>query len=161
MQSSPLKPEQNSFGDNPREGVAESRMSFGQSSAAALRIALIKSGQANDILWGLDLRLRLCASRKNHWVGNDLHNTESGDLYDANGVQWACSCRLCPDYVAKIARRARKQLRTALANYWLLVGENYKFVTFTIPNPNLSYLKTRKLIYRAWAVDECLTTKMF
>lgn len=141
---------QSSSEQNRRENVAESRVSFGNTSALALRLALMKCAQSNEVLWGLYHRLSACALRSNHWVGEDLHNEETGDLYDANGNFWGCGSRLCPSCVAKLSRRSRKQLRLALEDQKLFVGENYQFVTLTMPNPDQSLLWTRGILDRAW-----------
>lgn len=139
-----------------RKDVAESRVSFGHSSALALRLALIRNSppdeELSEMLWGLYHRISACAIRSNHWVGEDLHNEETGDLYDANGNFWGCGSRLCPSCVAKLSRRSRKQLRLALEDQRLFVGENYQFITLTMPNPNGSLLRTRKILDRAWVL---------
>lgn len=133
-----------------RKDVAESRVSFGNTSALALRLALMKKAQADEVLWGLYHRISACAIRSNHWVGEDLHNEETGDLYDANGNFWGCGSRLCPSCVAKLSRRSRTQLRLALEEQKLFVGENYQFITLTMPNPDRSLLWTRGILDRAW-----------
>lgn len=138
--------------ENNRKAVAESRVSFGNSSALALRIALMKSGQSNSVLWGLYHRISACALRQNHWIGEDLHNEETGELYKANGNLWGCGSRLCPACVSKLSRRARKELRVALEDQKLFCGENYQFITLTMPNPNRTILRTRGILDRAWSL---------
>ena len=135
-----------------RKDVAESRVTFGNSSALALRLALMRCAQANEVLWGLYQRVSACALRSNHWVGEDLHNEETGELYDGNGIFWGCGSRLCPSCVAKLSRRSRRQLRLALDEQKLYVGENYQFITLTMPNPGLSLLRTRAIMDRAWSL---------
>lgn len=90
--------------------------------------------------------------RSNHWIGEDLHNKETGELFDANGNFWGCGSRLCPSCVAKLSRRSRQQLRLALEEQKLFVGENYQFVTLTMPNPGLPLLRTRAVLDRAWSL---------
>lgn len=133
-----------------RKDVAESRVTFGVTSALALRLALVKNTHSDEILWGLYHRISACATRANHWVGEDLHNEETGDLYEANGNFWGCGSRLCPSCVAKLSRRSRTQLRLALEEQKLFVGENYQFITLTMPNPDRSLLLTRGILDRAW-----------
>lgn len=135
-----------------RKDVAESRVSFGNSSALALRLALMRCAQANEVLWGLYERVSACALRSNHWVGEDLHNEETGELYEGNGIFWGCGSRLCPSCVAKLSRRSRRQLRLALEEQKLYVGENYQFITLTMPNPGLPLLRTRAIMDRAWSL---------
>ena len=135
-----------------REDVAESRVSFGNSSALALITALRKRGLSDEILLGLFNRISACALRGNHWVGDDLHNEQTGELYAGNGVIWACGSKLCASCIAKAANRSRKELTLALKNQKLFTGEKYQFITLTIPNPNLSLLETRKILDRAWTL---------
>lgn len=137
---------------NQRKDVAESRVSFGNSSALALRLALMRCVQSNEILWGLFHRISACAMRSNHWIGEDLHSEETGELFDANGNFWGCGSRLCPSCVAKLSRRSRQQLRLALEEQKLFVGESYQFITLTMPNPGLSLLRTRAILDRAWVL---------
>jgi hypothetical protein len=122
-----------------------------------LNLAIRKSDLPEDnalreILSGLYHRLKACALRSNHWIGADLHNEQTGDLYEANGNFWNCGSRFCPSCVAKLSRRSRRQLRLALENQKLFCGENYQFITLTMPNPGLSLLRSRGIIDRAWAL---------
>jgi hypothetical protein len=137
---------------NSRKDVAESRISFGNSSALSLRLAIRQHDPHNEILLGLYHRLQACAFRQNHWIGEDLHNAETGELYEGNGNFWGCGSRLCPSCVAKLSRRSRKQLRLALEEQKLNVGENYQFITLTMPNPGLPLLQTRAIMDRAWSL---------
>lgn len=135
-----------------REDVAETRVSFGNSSALSLLTALRSCGQSNEVLLGLFHRISACALRSNHWVGDDLHNEQTGELYAGNGVIWACGSKLCPSCIAKAANRSRKELKLALQNQKLFTGERYQFITLTIPNPNLSLLETRRILDRSWTL---------
>jgi hypothetical protein len=137
---------------NNREDVAETRISFGASSASALFDALKKHKIRDEEVWALGNRIRICSDRENHWVGDDLHNTETGELYAGNGNLWSCGSKLCPSCVAKASNRSRKELNLALKNQKLLTGEMYQFITLTIPNPNLSLIQTRTLIDRIWTL---------
>lgn len=135
-----------------REAVAESRVSLGNNSALALRDAIIKNGLSNETASGVFYRLSVCSLRSNHWVADDLHNQETGELYAGNGINWGCGSKLCPSCVAKASNRSRKELTLALKNQKLFTGESYKFITFTIPNPNLPLLRTRSVLDRAWTL---------
>jgi hypothetical protein len=81
-----------------------------------------------------------------------LHNTETGELYSANGTLSSCGSKLCPSCIVKASNRSRKELKLALKNQKLLTGEMYQFVTLTIPNPNLSLIQTREIIDRIWTL---------
>jgi hypothetical protein len=135
-----------------REDVAESRVSFGVSSALALFDALKKNKVEDEQVWGLCNRIYTCSERENHWIGDELHNTETGELYAGNGNLWSCGSKLCPSCVAKASNRSRKELKLSLKNQKLLTGEMYQFITLTIPNPNLSLIQTRTVIDRIWTL---------
>jgi hypothetical protein len=137
---------------NKREDVAESRVSFGHSSALALRDALRQGKVQDEESWGLCYRIWTCSDRENHWVGDDLHNTETGELYPGNGNLWSCGSKLCPSCVAKASKRSRKELELSLKNQKLLTGEMYQHITLTIPNPSLSLIQTRAVIDRIWTL---------
>lgn len=127
-------------------------MALGASSAFALRRALIHHKIKDEVLWGLCNRIWTCSEPDNHFVGDDLHNSQTGELYAGNGVFWGCGSKLCPNCVSKASNRSRKELTLALKNQKLLTGENYQFITLTMPNPNLSLLQTRSIMDRAWAL---------
>jgi plasmid rolling circle replication initiator protein Rep len=135
-----------------RENVAEKRIAFGVSSALALRRALIHNEIEEQEPWGLAKRIWTCSERENHFVGDDLHNRETGELYAGNGNLWGCGSKLCPSCVAKSSIRSRKELTLALKNQKLFTGESYQLITLTMPNPNLPLLLTRSIMDRAWSL---------
>ncbi len=135
-----------------RENVAEKRIAFGASSAFALRRALIHNKVTDEEPWGLCNRVWTCSERENHFVGDDLHNRQTGELYAGNGNLWGCGSKLCPSCVAKSSVRSRKELTLALKNRKLCTGENYQFITLTMPNPGLPLLLTRSILDRAWSL---------
>jgi hypothetical protein len=147
MQNSTQNPEL-----NKREDVAETRVSFGHSSALALRDALRQGKVQDEEPWGLCYRIWTCSDRENHWVGDDLHNTETGELFAGNGNLWSCGSKLCPSCVAKASNRSRNELKLSLKNQKLMTGEMYQFITLTIPNPNLSLVQTRTVLDRVWTL---------
>lgn len=134
------------------EDRAETQVSFSNQTSLALFDTLKSTGSRDKILSGLFYRLRACGSRSNHWTGDNLHNKETGDLYPANGVLWACGSRLCASCAKKAVNRNKGKLRLAVENQKLLAGESYKFITLTIPNPNLSLLQTRAILNEAWVL---------
>lgn len=135
-----------------REAVAESRISFGNSSALALRDAIAENGLPTQAIAGVFYRLRACALPSNHWVADDLHNQKTGELYAGNGTLLSCGSKLCPNCIAKASNRSRKELNLSLKNQKLFTGESYKFITLTVPNPDLPLLKTRAVLDRAWTL---------
>jgi hypothetical protein len=78
-------------------------------------------------------RIERCASAQNVFVADDLHNAD-GEAYSANGNLWACSSLLCQNCVGKLARNNRKTIRHVVKNEKLFVGENWYFITPTMPN---------------------------
>jgi hypothetical protein len=97
-------------------------------------------------------RVWACSEPENHFVGDDLHNRQTGELYAGNGNLWGCRSKLCPSCVAKASRRSRKELTLALKNQKLLTGESYQFITLTMPNPGLPLLQTRSIMDTAWTL---------
>jgi hypothetical protein len=87
----------------------------------------------NKIALACAERLERCASPQNVFVAADLHNSD-GEAYSANGNLWACSSLLCQNCVGKIARNNRKTIRHVVKNEKLFVGENWYFITPTMPN---------------------------
>jgi hypothetical protein len=81
-------------------------------------------------------RLERCASPQNVFVADDLHNSD-GEAYSANGNLWACSSLLCQNCIGKLARNNRKTIRHVVKNEKLFVGENWYFLTPTMPNLHL------------------------
>jgi hypothetical protein len=118
----------------------------------ALRDALRQGKVKDEEPWGLCYRIWTCSDRENHWTGDDLHNTETGELYAGNGNLWSCGSKLCPACVAKASNRSRNELKLSLKNQKLLTGETYQFITLTIPNPNLSLVQTRTVLDRIWTL---------
>jgi hypothetical protein len=135
-----------------RENVAEKRIALGASSAYALRRAIIHNRIEDEEIRGLCHRIWTCSERGNHFVGDDLHNRETGELYAGNGNLWGCGSKLCPSCIAKASNRSRKELTLSLKNQKLRSGENYQFITLTMPNPNLPLLQTRGIMDRAWSL---------
>jgi hypothetical protein len=78
-------------------------------------------------------RLERCASPSNVFVADDFH-TKDGEAYSANGNLWSCSSLLCQNCTGKLARNNRKTIRHVVKNEKLFVGENWYFITLTMPD---------------------------
>ncbi len=78
-------------------------------------------------------RLERCASPSNVFVADDFH-TKDGEAYSANGNLWSCSSLLCQNCTGKLARNNRKTIRHVVKNEKLFIGENWYFITLTMPN---------------------------
>lgn len=72
--------------------------------------------------------------------------------YEAHGQFWSCGSKLCPNCIARQARKTRKKLRAALDRQVLKKGERYYFPTLTIDNPGITLRRTRELVDRAWTL---------
>jgi hypothetical protein len=79
------------------------------------------------------MRLERCASPQNVFVADDFH-TKDGEAYSANGNLWSCSSLLCQNCTGKLARNNRKTIRHVVKNEKLFIGENWYFITLTMPN---------------------------
>ncbi len=117
-----------------------------------MRRALIHNKISDEQPWGLCNRIWACSEPENHFIGDDLHNRQTGELYAGNGNLWGCGSKLCPSCVAKASNRSRKELTLSLKNQKLFSGESYQFITLTMPNPGLPLLQTRSIMDRAWSL---------
>lgn len=98
----------------------------------------------------LAARIQHCNHDSNYYRADEYLLEDTGELIAAEGKLWKCGSKLCPSCVAAESRRNRKKLQKAIERQRLLVGERYRFITLTIPNPELSLLQTRDLIWKAW-----------
>lgn len=126
---------------------------YGLQTAQRLRHTS-KQANATDerTLKALAHRIHLCNEHRNTWLAADLHNTQTGELFNGFGRYWQCNSKLCAFCVRDNARRNRRVLRAAVAKQKLTVGEHYRFITLTMPNLGLDIPTTRHLINRAWSL---------
>lgn len=103
-------------------------------------------------LHALAHRLHFCNQPRNTWLGSDIHNSETGELFEGFGRYWHCGSKLCSYCLRLNAKRNRLTLRTAIEAQKLHVGEHYRFITLTLPNLGLDLPATRKIVNRAWAL---------
>jgi hypothetical protein len=132
---------------------ASARITAGLSTARDLRTA-INRDQPEDksTLFALCERLQECNAIDNVWAAEDLHSEATGELYESHGRFWECGSKLCPSCLAKQSQKHRKKLNLAIETQRLFVGENFYFVTMTMPNPQKNLLETRNIINRAWTL---------
>ncbi len=70
----------------------------------------------------------------NIYHATDLINYQTGELFDGYGVLInSVSSRVSKAYLTAAARRARKVIKSTLAETKLLDGERYRFLTLTMP----------------------------
>jgi hypothetical protein len=85
-------------------------------------------------IFGLTMRLGHCIDDSNLYIGEDLHNRETGECFDGRGSLWSCGSRFCAFCVGKPSKESRKKIRYVMDNLKLLVGEDWYFNTFTMPD---------------------------
>jgi hypothetical protein len=142
-----LKRKENS--ERTPEGVAADRCVRGERVADLLSAAAIEQGSVLALAQAD--RIRACAGNANHWVADDLHRADTGECFNGNGTLYACGNRLCQSCVAKMSSRSRRELRGAVLTCRLFVGENWEFITLTMPTPiGVGLLETRAILDRAW-----------
>jgi hypothetical protein len=95
-------------------------------------VARLRQSQ-NKTALACAMRLERCASPQNVFVADDFH-TKDGEAYSANGNLWSCSSLLCQNCTGKLARNNRKTIRHVVKNEKLFIGENWYFITLTMPD---------------------------
>jgi hypothetical protein len=113
---------------------------------------VLRFSSPNRLVQGLADRIFLCASKENNFIAQDLHSTETGELFNGKGQLWACNSRICPICTAKLSNRNRKKARYIAENAKLFVGEHWFFITLTQPDlalESLTILQHRAVIYDA------------
>lgn len=125
----------------------------GREISYAIRDALLDS-KPDDYpeLLILSERIKLCNDSANIWTANDLHNSETGELYNGAGRFWCCGSKLCPFCVKRASKKNKKNLRAALSVQRLFVGEDYRFITLTMPRQQMPLLKCRAIMNTAFAL---------
>lgn len=127
----------------------QAQLEAGRLAARVLEDAIVESRPDNRLeLAVLAARIRECNRPRNAYHAEGID--EEGELRPMNGKLWQCGSKLCQTCSAAASRKNRKKLRDSISRQKLIVGERWRFLTFTIPNPNLTLLKTRGLVYSAW-----------
>jgi plasmid rolling circle replication initiator protein Rep len=124
-------------------------------------VASLLSATDNPLMIAQALRIAACNSDGNLFVAEDLH-TADGEAFNGKGTLWSCNSRLCPNCVGRLSNRSRKIIRYVMENQKLFVGEDWYFVTFTMPNLNLKNLPLpiiAKIIQSAWKRFTALETR--
>ena len=113
---------------------------------------VLRFSSDSRLVQGLSDRIWACCQYNNLFTADDLH-TEDGELYEGRGQLWACNSRLCPICTGRLAKRNRKISRHIVENEKLFVGENWYFITLTMPDLSLidlSLMDCRSVINKAW-----------
>jgi 23S rRNA A1618 N6-methylase RlmF len=99
----------------------------------------------NDAIYGTTERMQHCIDDSNLYIGEDLHNKETGECFTGRGSLWSCGSRFCAFCVGKISKEHRAKMRYTMQNTKLLVGENWYLPTFTMPDAALKTLSLEKI----------------
>lgn len=99
----------------------------------------------------LAARIHECNKEKNQVKIDEFVDKKTGEIFEYEGNLWACGSKLCPNCVSKQARKNRKKLRSVVEMQKLSLGERFRFITLTIPNPSITLTETREILNRAWA----------
>jgi hypothetical protein len=113
---------------------------------------ILRFSSPNRLVQGLADRIFRCAAKENNFIAEDLHSTETGDLFNGKGQLWACNSRICPICTAKLSNRNRKKARYIFETAKLFLGEHWFFITLTQPDlalEGLTILQHRAVMYYA------------
>ena len=115
---------------------------------------VLRFSSDSRLVQGTADKIWACCQKDNLYTADDLHNEETGEMFDGRGQLWACNSRLCPVCVGKLSKRNRKIARHVIDNRKdVLVGTEWFFITLTMPDlslKGLSLLECRSVINEAW-----------
>jgi hypothetical protein len=87
---------------------------------------------------------------ENIYIAKDLVNYQTGEIFDGYGVlQAGVASRLSPAYQRFASSRARQRTEAKISNYKQLVGQDWRFATFTMPFLKAGVEKVFAVISRA------------
>lgn len=134
----------------PHKEQALIRSETGRKIAASIRDALIidRRSNAEELIIHAH-RIQTCNAEGNIWTAKDMHNSE-GECFDGTGRFWNCGSKLCPSCVARQSKRNRNNLRNAIEQQKLRLGESLGMITLTFPTTDLPLLKARRIMLIAW-----------
>jgi hypothetical protein len=142
--------------------VADYRSERGEVVAAILGKA---AADAGDLVCSVYAeRLKACADRNNYYYGEDFLDNSTGETFCGFSNLFGCGLKLCQNCVARSAAKHRSIARQAIKNTKLIKRENYhfkkkrfineleryRFVTFTMPEFEASFVRTMAVQKRAW-----------
>jgi hypothetical protein len=117
-----------------------------------------------DELMALSKRMAFCSNRANHYLAADLHNNQTGEMFDGFGHLYACASKLCHSCVAVYGKRNKKTAAAAINEIKLIKRiykdyetgetkqqqERLRFITLTMPPLAASCINTLKILADAW-----------
>lgn len=113
---------------------------------------VLRFSSGDSLVQGLADKIWECCQLNNLYIADDLH-TEDGECYSGFGNLSKCYSRLCPICTGELAKRNRRFARHIVKNEKLYVGENWFFITFTMPDLSLldlPLMTCRSVINKAW-----------
>lgn len=129
------------------------RASMSQSVITELGIAsLHTTSEKQDELKALAGRIYLCNHPSNNWRVSQAYDNDDREPSDAVGRFWRCNSKLCQSCLARQSRLTRRKVNEAISFQTPKSNEKYYFLTFTIPNPDLTLLETRSIVNYAWSL---------
>lgn len=96
-------------------------------------------------------RIQLCNDPSNSWFIPDLYENGQDPKSDGIGRFWRCNSKLCSACLARNSRMNRNKLRHSIAAQPKLMGYRLRFITLTIPTPDLPLVETRAIVQTAWS----------
>ena len=105
----------------------------------------------------LAARILECNKAKNIVHIDEFVDRATGEIFSYNNTLWSCGSKLCPQCVSRQARKNRRKLRSIIEIQRLGLGERFRFITLTVPNPAIDLLETRAILNAAWAKLRKLT----
>lgn len=157
-------PQKSQFNIQYKRTVTERAYYRRESSMKVAKLLETAAVAANDdVAYVLSQRINKCADPSNHFIATDLNNQE-GECFDGFGNIYSCGSKLCHTCMAKASSRNRRIAREVLENTKLVRGkyfcyikqkevseqEQYRFITLTMPQVNLSLIETLNLLKRSW-----------
>ncbi len=94
----------------------------------------LEKASGGEVVSAVAFRIKNCIENGNLYLADDLHNKETGECFTGRGSLWGCGSRFCGFCVGKPSKEHREQMRYAMDNAKLFVGENWYFPTFTMPD---------------------------
>ena len=141
--------------NKPKDNVTREllRITLSQPIVTELKLAATQAPPAHQAqLRALAGRIQLCNHPTNTFVIKKAYDNYDRPPTDAIERAWRCNSKLCPSCLARQALLTRRKLRVALNQQQPKTNERYYFMTFTIPNPDLSLLETRSIVNYAWTL---------
>jgi hypothetical protein len=116
----------------------------------ASRLSKAAAAAGDELLWRVAREIERCCEPENIWIGYGLRDA-SQRVFDGTAALWSCGHLMCPNCHPKDARRLRKRARAVLEGMPLLVGEQFRFITLTLPTArDVGLFRSYEIFREAW-----------